>query len=110
VIQTFIRPTAGAILFAASANVVTEVHPILSLGLGVLVAGSVHAVKASARPVVTATTAGTGNAVVSTAEDVGATILSILSIVLPVLVAVVLILVIVFILWRMLGRTSPSKV
>lgn len=109
-IQTFVRPTAGAILFAASANVVTDVHPILSLGLGLLVAGSVHAVKASARPVVTATTAGTGNAVVSAAEDVGATVLSILSIVLPVVVAVVMVLVVLFILWRMLGRTSPSKV
>ncbi len=31
IIQTFIRPVAGAILFAASANVITDIHPILSL-------------------------------------------------------------------------------
>ena len=48
-IQTFIRPAAGAVLFAASANVITDIHPILSLAAGLLVAGSVHAVKAAAQ-------------------------------------------------------------
>lgn len=33
-IQTFIRPVAGAILFAASAHVVTEVHPHPFPGVG----------------------------------------------------------------------------
>ncbi|MFZ3080083.1 MAG: DUF4126 domain-containing protein, partial [Bellilinea sp.] len=36
-IQSFVRPAAGAIVFAASANLVTDVHPVLSLGLGLLV-------------------------------------------------------------------------
>ena len=45
IIQSFIRPAAGAILFAASANVITDVHPVLSIGAGLLIAGSVHAVK-----------------------------------------------------------------
>ena len=31
VIQTFVRPTAGAIAFAASAKVITDVHPVLAL-------------------------------------------------------------------------------
>ena len=44
-VQTFVRPIAGAILFAASARVITNVHPVLALALGVLVAGSVHATK-----------------------------------------------------------------
>ena len=110
VIQTFVRPTAGAILFAASAHVVTEVHPILSLGLGLLVAGGVHAVKTTARPVVTATTLGTGNAIVSAAEDVAATALSVIAVTVPILVAVVLILVSVIVLWRILRRTSTSRV
>ena len=43
-IQTFIRPTAGAIVFAASAGNVTEVSPVLSLICGLLVAGTVHTV------------------------------------------------------------------
>ena len=38
-IQTFIRPAAGAILFAGSANVITDIHPILSLGAGLLALG-----------------------------------------------------------------------
>jgi hypothetical protein len=110
VIQTFVRPTAGAILFAASAHVVTDVHPILSLGLGLVVAGGVHAVKATARPVVTATTAGTANVLVSTAEDITATVLSILSVTVPILVAVLLIVISLVILWRILRKPSAPKV
>jgi phage-related minor tail protein len=94
VIQTFIRPTAGAILFAASANVVTEINPILSIAAGLLIAGGVHAVKAAAvRPAVTATTAGAGNVPVSIAEDILSTVMSVLSIVLPILMAVILVLI-----------------
>lgn len=65
VIQTFIRPAAGAILFAASSNVISDMNPILAMVCGLLVAGGVHAAKATARPAVTATTAGVGNPVVS---------------------------------------------
>jgi hypothetical protein len=100
-IQTFVRPTAGAIAFAASANVITEVHPVLSLALGLLVAGGVHAVKTLAvRPAVTATTGGAGNVPVSIAEDVVSTILSILAVVVPVVIACVLVLITAYIVWR----------
>ena len=40
-IQTIVRPTAGAVLFAASNNVVTEISPLLALTLGLVMAGSV---------------------------------------------------------------------
>jgi len=109
-IQTFIRPAAGAVLFASSAHVITDVHPILSLALGLFIAGGVHAVKATARPVVTATTAGTANVAVSAAEDALSTVLSILSVVMPVVVACVLVLITAFIVLRMIRRSSPSKV
>ncbi len=33
-LQTFIRPVAGAIVFAASANVVSDIHPVLALACG----------------------------------------------------------------------------
>jgi hypothetical protein len=100
-IQTFVRPTAGAIAFAASANVITDVHPVLSLALGLLVAGGVHAVKTLAvRPAVTATTGGAGNVPVSIAEDVVSTILSILAVVVPVVIACVLVLITAYIIWR----------
>ena len=39
-IQTVVRPAAGAIAFAASAKVVTDINPILALACGLLVAGS----------------------------------------------------------------------
>ncbi len=100
-IQTFVRPTAGAIAFAASANVITDVHPVLSLGMGLLVAGGVHAVKTLAvRPAVSATTGGAGNVPVSIAEDVVSTVFSILSVVVPVVIACILVLITAYIIWR----------
>ena len=39
IIQTIVRPVAGAIVFAASAHVITEIHPVLSIAAGLLVAG-----------------------------------------------------------------------
>src|SRR5260370_1386178 len=33
-IQTFVRPTAGAILFAASAHAITDLHPVIAAILG----------------------------------------------------------------------------
>lgn len=91
-IQTLVRPAAGAVVFAASARVITDVHPVLALGLGLLVAGGVHAVKSAAlRPAVTATTGGAGNIPVSIAEDFVAFFVSILATLLPVLLAVVLV-------------------
>jgi hypothetical protein len=110
IIQTFIRPTAGAIVFAASAQVITDINPILSLGAGLLVAGGVHAVKSlTVRPIVTATTAGLGDVPVSMAEDVISTVLSILSIVLPVLVLVTLIIMIAWLSSRRRRRENQSR-
>lgn len=107
IIQTFIRPTAGAIVFAASANVLTEVSPILSLACGLLVAGSVHAVKsAMIRPAVTATTAGAGNVPVSMLEDVVSTIVSVLSVLVPIFVMVFLIILIAWIISNRQRRKS----
>ncbi len=109
-IQTFVRPAAGAILFAASAKVVTDIHPVLAIIAGILVAGGVHAVKSAAvRPVVTATTAGVGNVPVSVAEDVTATVLSILSVVLPVVIAALIILVTSFIIWWLWRKANLAK-
>ena len=87
VIQTVIRPAAGAVLFAASANVISDVSPVLALICGLLVAGGVHAAKATARPVITATTAGIGNPVVSVVEDVVSGATTIVAIVLPAVAA-----------------------
>ncbi|MGI6251380.1 MAG: DUF4126 domain-containing protein [Anaerolineaceae bacterium] len=99
-IQTFIRPTAGAILFAASAKAITDIHPVISVIAGLLVAGSVHTVKSAAvRPLITASTAGAGDPVVSFIEDIVATLVSVLSVVLPILMIIVLVLIVWWINW-----------
>jgi len=106
-VQTLIRPAAGAIAFAASANVVTNVSPILALACGLLVAGTVHVAKAGAvRPMVTATTGGAGNIPVSIAEDVVSTALSFLAIVLPLLVGTLLIVLAAFIIYWLYRRSN----
>lgn len=110
VIQTFVRPVAGAIVFAASANVITELHPVVALSAGVLVSGTVHAVKAAAvRPAVTASTGGVGNVPVSMAEDAVATGLSILAILIPILIAFVFILFSGLIFWMFWRRNKRKK-
>lgn len=109
-IQTIVRPTAGAVLFAASNNVVTEISPALALTLGLLMAGSVHAAKATVRPAVTATTGGLGNPVVSVAEDVVAGGLTLVSLLMPVMAAVLMLVVIIVLarLFRgLLRRRQP---
>jgi uncharacterized membrane protein len=110
IIQTGIRPAAGAIIFAASAHVITNVHPVIAILCGLLIAGSVHVVKSAAvRPAVTATTGGAANVPVSIAEDVIATGVSYLSIVLPYLVAVFLIVFITLIIWLLWRRVRRKR-
>ena len=96
-IQTFVRPVAGAILFAAGSGVIGEAHPVLAMICGLLAAGGVHAAKATARPVITATTAGTLNPVVSTLEDIVSVVVAVVSIVVPFLTVLLLLLVILWI-------------
>lgn len=110
VIQTFIRPTAGAILFAANAQVITDISPGLAVVGGILLAGSVHVTKGTVRPMVTASTAGAGNWLVSLAEDVVAFFTSLLALIIPLVVGAGVVLVIgllILWLWRRPGRRQP---
>lgn len=101
VINTAIRPAAGAVLFAASTNVISEISPVAAIILGLLVAGGVHAAKATLRPAVTATTGGMGNPVVSTVEDVIAALTALAAVVLPWLVVLVAVIgIVLFLRWR----------
>jgi hypothetical protein len=102
IIQTFIRPAAGAIAFAASTSVIKNMDPILALALGLLIAGGVHTVKSAVvRPMVTATTAGAANIPISIGEDAISTTVSVISIILPwlgiLILIITMILVIIFI-------------
>jgi len=109
VIQTFIRPAAGAILFAASSNVVADIHPVLALACGVIVAGGVHVVKATVRPAVTATTAGVGNPVVSTIEDITSALVALLSILVPIVIALFLLFLFLVMATWYLRRRARSR-
>jgi hypothetical protein len=82
-IGTIVRPAAGGILALASTQGV-GVNPVLMGALGVILAGSVHGLKATARPVVTATTGGLGNPLVSMIEDIAAAAGTILTLLAPV--------------------------
>jgi hypothetical protein len=112
-IQTFVRPVAGAILFAGSTNAIGDMNPIIAILAGVLVAGGVHATKGIVRPVVTASTAGTGNWAVSLSEDIIATGMSLLAIFLPLLAGIVVItltIVTILIIRRIRKRKQGARI
>jgi len=110
IIQTFIRPTAGAIVFAATATQIGDVSPVLSLIAGLLVSGAVHVVKSVAvRPAVSVATGGVGNIPVSIAEDATSTAVSFLSILVPVLVACLLVLVTTIIVTKMIFGKKKNQ-
>lgn len=102
--QSLMRPAAGAILFAASSNAVSDLNTGLALILGLLAAGGVHTAKTAARPVVTASTGGTGNAVVSAGEDGVAAVMAITAIVVPVVAAILVLILGSAIVWFWLRR------
>jgi uncharacterized membrane protein len=107
--QTIVRPVAGAIAFAATAGIITNLHPVVALVCGLLIAGGVHTVKsAMIRPAVTATTGGTANIPVSMAEDVIASGISLVSIILPVIIALISIFLIVILAWWLWRRNYKT--
>lgn len=91
VINTVVRPAAGGVLALANSGVGTP-HPGFLLILGIFTAGGVHATKATARPLVTATTAGLGNPIISTIEDVVSFGMALLALIAPLVVAIFLLL------------------
>jgi len=108
IVQTFLRPTAGALIFASQSGFITEGHQGVWVTCGLLASGGVHAVKATARPVINAVTFGVGAPVVSTIEDIMSTVMSIVAILLPFLVIGVLIL-FGWLMWRGFKRFVLSR-
>lgn len=111
VVQTIVRPTAGGLAFAAgsSSQTVTVSNPSdlftekmwIPIVIGLLIALTVHAAKATARPVMNVATVGVAAPIASTAEDATSTGLSFVSIIVPVLVIVFLaVLIWLFVRWR----------
>ena len=90
IVQSFVRPAAGAIVALASTTGVVAVNPAVMLLLGLVLSGSVNMVKVTSRPAVTLGTGGILNPIVSVAEDVVATAASLVAIFLPGLVLLIL--------------------
>jgi Domain of unknown function (DUF4126) len=86
IIQSFVRPAAGAIAAVAATGGVVTINPAIMVLVGVVLAGSVNAVKVTTRPVVTIGTLGIFNPIVSLAEDALAILASIVAIFFPFLV------------------------
>ena len=121
VIHTVVRPTAGGIAFgAASESQTTTVtdpgtffssHQWVPIVSGILIALCVHGVKASARPVINATTFGVGAPVASVIEDVISVTTSLVAIVFPVLIILFVIGFVLFFVWvrRWRRRRKAAK-
>jgi hypothetical protein len=110
IIQTVGRPAAGAVLFAAGSGVVGDLHPVLALIAGLILAGGVHVAKTAVRPAVTATTGGTGNWAVSLAEDLLAFISAILAILLPIFMVLMVIFFFLVVFWWWSRRQASIAV
>jgi hypothetical protein len=121
VIQTFVRPTAGGIVFgsgtAAQTAAVTDPGAFASSGqwipvaVGVAIALVVHLTKTAVRPVANATTAGIAAPVLSTVEDATSVGLVFAAILLPVLVLVAVAALVwaVAVLIRRRRRRAPAS-
>jgi len=105
---TAIHPIAGALVFAGQAGIGTDVPSIVSLLLGAGVAGGLHGVRASARPLVTGGTLGLGNPFVSAGEDVASATLTVLAFVVP-LLAALLVLALAVLSLRVLRRRRGRR-
>jgi hypothetical protein len=108
-IQTFIRPSMGGLIFAATTAAAQldnstwmKENPWVSVVLGVLISGLVHTGKMAARPVINVGTVGTGAPVVSTVEDISSLSLSLIALIAPLLVILALALLAWVLIWMWL--------
>ncbi|AYF31999.1 DUF4126 domain-containing protein [Micromonospora tulbaghiae] len=119
VVQTVVRPTAGGLAFGAGAGSETVTvsdpdtffssHQWVPVVVGVFIALGVHLLKAAARPVINATTAGVGAPVASTAEDATSVVMSVVALLLPVLVLVFLVGLVLFVPWLFRRRRERRR-
>jgi uncharacterized membrane protein len=104
VVQTVIRPAAGALLMLAETqSAAGHINPVVAAIIGLLGAGAVHGAKATVRPAVTISSGGMANPFVSMIEDAVATVTSIVAVVLPFLI-ILLVPVFAWLLWMLYQR------
>ena len=117
-VQTFVRPSMGGLVFAATTaagaldkSAWMQSHAWVGVVLGILVSGLVHTGKATARPMINAGTLGAGAPVISTLEDGAAIGLSLIAIFIPILgtVALLALVVLIFWVWRKVHRWRANR-
>ena len=108
---TIVHPAAGAIVFAGPTEIPTDVPSIVLFALGASVAGSLHATRATIRPVSTTLTAGAGNPLLSLGEDIGSAVLSVVAVFAPILGAIALLVLfaVVVVWWRRVRRSRRRR-
>jgi len=104
-----IAPASGAILFTAQTDLTSDLSPALSVLLGALTAGGIHAGRTAARPFVTASTGGVGNPAVSAAEDGVSLVMTLSAFVLPFLAFLLVIAVAGLIGWLALRARQWTR-
>lgn len=102
-VGTAIRPIAGAFLMIASTDSSDALNPVVAALLGLTLSGTVHGIKATSRPAVTASTGGFGNPFISLIEDFIAVTTSVLAILVP-FAAVILLVAFFILLWFLYRR------
>jgi len=108
-IQTFVRPVAGAIAFAASTQVIDGINPVVALAAGLLIAGTVHVAKAGVmRPAVTGVSGGTANVAVGLVEDVAAISVSLIAVLIPLIIGIVFIPLLALVIWMLWRRANRN--
>ena len=118
VVQTFVRPAAGGIVFgsgtAAQTAAVADPGEFAKSGqwipvvTGVVIALVVSLTKSAVRPVANVSTAGVAAPVLSTLEDVTSFGLVFIALLLPVLVLVIVVL-LIWAGWKLLRRRQRRK-
>jgi hypothetical protein len=106
-VGTVVHPVAGLILGLATASG-GQIDPTLAAVVGLVAAGATHGTRMAARPIATATTAGTANPVISTVEDIAAVVMSLVAILIPAL-AFLLILVCAYLMYRIIRRVLRRR-
>jgi hypothetical protein len=109
IVQSFIRPASGAVLFAANASETFGGHVWLALIVGFVMALTVHSTKAATRGVANLSTGGVAAPVISVVEDVVAVALSAVAILFPILVLAFLVL-LAFALYSVAQRFKERRI
>ncbi len=117
-VQSFIRPSMGGLIFAATSAAETidksqwmQDNQWVGIVLGIIVSGLVHSGKMVARPAINAGTLGAGAPVVSTMEDGASIGLSLIAIFIPILVILALLLLfgMMFWVWRKVRKWRQRR-